>query len=117
MKTVLKYVDCVKLSIEFIIGSNAKENHEIIDNANPDDIWFHISDRPSCHVICKLPQDIVVNKKEWLKIAKQGAVVCKENSGYKKEKNVTIDYAEIRNVTKLEKPGAVTIANGKSIII
>jgi predicted ribosome quality control (RQC) complex YloA/Tae2 family protein len=117
MKTITKFIDCLKLNIDFIIGSNAQDNHNIIDDADPEDIWFHISDRPSCHVICKIPTDVEINKKALLKIVKQGAVVCKENSGYNKEKNVEIDYTFIKNVTKLDKPGAVTIINAKKIII
>ena len=35
------------------IGKNKNENWELIDNASNTDIWFHIEDQPSCHVVLK----------------------------------------------------------------
>ena len=117
MKSISRFIDSLGINIEFIIGGNAQENHDIIDAADPEDLWFHISGHPSCHVISKIPPGIDIDKKELQKIAKQGAVVCKEMSGFKKEKNVKIDYTAIKYVTKGEKPGSVNITNGKQIII
>lgn len=116
MRTIKKYIQCIDSDIEFIVGSNAADNHNIIDEASPQDMWFHISGQPSCHVICKIPENID-NKKIIQKIAIQGAVVCKENSLFKSYKNVKIDYTRIKNVTKLDKQGSVIITNSKQIII
>lgn len=115
MKTISRFIDCIKDSVDFIVGGNAQENHDIIDAAHPEDMWFHISGQASCHVICKVPEG--VDKKALLKIAKQGAVICKENSCYKSTKNVEIDYTQVKNVTKLDKPGAVTIMNAKKMMV
>ena len=117
MKTITRFVDCLKLNVEFIVGGNAQENHDIIDAADPEDLWFHLSGQASCQVICKLPEGVEIDKKILFKIAKQGAVICKENSSSKSAKNVEIDYTQVKNVTKLEKPGSVTIINNKKIII
>jgi predicted ribosome quality control (RQC) complex YloA/Tae2 family protein len=117
MKIVTKHIDCIE--IEYKVGTNAQENHDIIDEADPHDLWFHISGCSSCHVICKIP-DIIENtnnKKILQKITKQGAVVCKENSKYKSYKNVKIDYTKIKYVTKKEIPGSVVITNSKSVFI
>jgi predicted ribosome quality control (RQC) complex YloA/Tae2 family protein len=35
------------------IGQNKTENWELIDAADSTDIWFHISNHPSCHIILK----------------------------------------------------------------
>jgi predicted ribosome quality control (RQC) complex YloA/Tae2 family protein len=35
-------------------GRNAKENWAILDNAEDDDIWFHINDFPSAHIILEV---------------------------------------------------------------
>ena len=117
MKTITKFIDSLQIYVDFIVGGNAQENHNIIDDANPHDIWFHLNNVSSCHVICKIPENIEINKKAQLKIAKQGALICKENSRYYKEKNIEINYTKIIYVTKLETPGAVTIKNEKKIII
>lgn len=116
MKTISRFIDSLGINIDFIIGGNAQENHDIID-ANDNDLWFHISDKPSAHVISKIPKDLELKKDGLKKIIKQGALICKEHSKYKKEKNVSIDYTRIKNVVKEEEPGAVTLINIKKIII
>jgi predicted ribosome quality control (RQC) complex YloA/Tae2 family protein len=35
------------------IGKSAKENWKLIDDSMPNDIWFHLDDVPSSHVILK----------------------------------------------------------------
>ena len=42
-------------SIQYIIeiGQNKQDNFDIINSADLKDIWFHVSDIPSCHVILK----------------------------------------------------------------
>jgi predicted ribosome quality control (RQC) complex YloA/Tae2 family protein len=117
MKTVTRRIDSLNINVDFIVGTNAQENHDIIDAADPEDIWFHVAGYPSCHVISKIPQDLVLEKNDILKIAKQGAVVCKELSGLKKNKDVKIDWTRIKYVTKLDKPGSVSITNQKQMII
>lgn len=116
MKIVTKHIDCIDTIIEYKVGTYAQENHDIIDAADPEDLWFHISGCSSCHVICKIPEN-ANNKKILQKIAKQGAVICKENSKYKSYKNVKIDYTKIKYVTKKEIPGSVIITNSKSVFI
>jgi predicted ribosome quality control (RQC) complex YloA/Tae2 family protein len=116
MKIVTKHIDCIDMDIEYKVGTYAQENHDIIDAADPEDLWFHISGCSSCHVICKIPEN-TNNKKILQKIAKQGSVICKENSKYKSYKNVKIDYTKIKYVTKLEKPGSVIITNSKHVFI
>ena len=34
-----------------LLGKNAKENHLLIDHADPNDWWFHIDNYPSGHCI------------------------------------------------------------------
>ena len=119
MKTFIRHIDYIKTDVEFVVGGNAQENHDIIDAADPIDLWFHIAGESSCHVIAKVAKvaNIILDKKALQKIAKQGAVICKESSNYKKQKNVEIDYTRIEYVTKLETPGKVQITNVKKMII
>jgi len=117
MKCVSVFIDCIKTDIEFRIGENAKDNFEIIDAAMPTDIWFHIDGLPSEHVIASIPADIVIDKKQRLKIAKQGAVLCKQYSKYASQKNLQIIYTEIKNVVKTDVVGKVEVSNSKTIII
>ena len=45
------FIPKVNEEVHFVIGKNAKENFEIIDHSKPNDLWFHIENAPSCHVI------------------------------------------------------------------
>lgn len=117
MKTVTRHIDCLGINVDFIVGGNAQENHDIIDAADPDDLWFHVAGVPSCHVISKIPKGTLIDSKELRKVAKQGAVVCKEMSGCKKIKNVTIDWTKIKYVSKTDTAGSVSITNARQVVV
>ena len=88
-----------KVYMTFIIGKHAKHNWEILDNASPDDYFFHLSSFPSPYVIfTSIPtrQDII-----------QGAQLCREHSKYKNFKNVKVDYCPCSNLKKGNKTGEV----------
>lgn len=103
----------LEIPVIFRIGKNAKGNHEIIDLALENDMWFHIEGLPSCHVIASIPD----NTKELKSIIKKGALLCKQNSKYISQKNLPISYTLIKNVKKTEVVGSVLITNHKTIII
>jgi predicted ribosome quality control (RQC) complex YloA/Tae2 family protein len=115
MKTIIREFEFG--SIDFLVGQNAQENHDLIDGSVEQDVWFHVSGNPSCHVIGKLPQDVHLDKSDLMKIVKQGAVICKSFSKCKSDKNVKIYYTTIKNIKKLKTPGSVSIVNAKSVII
>jgi predicted ribosome quality control (RQC) complex YloA/Tae2 family protein len=115
MKQITRYIDSVKADITFTIGGNAQENSDIIDAAGPDDIWFHLDNLPSEHVIATIPEDL--DKKQILKIATQGAVLCKQYSKYASQKNLRIIYTRISDIIKTEKVGCVIALNQKTLII
>jgi len=115
MKTIMREMDFGQ--IDFLVGQNAQENHDLIDGAFEQDLWFHVSGNPSCHVIGKMPQDVDLDKSDITKIVKQGAIICKSFSKFKSDKNIKIDYAHVKNVTKLKIKGSVSITNAKYIII
>jgi predicted ribosome quality control (RQC) complex YloA/Tae2 family protein len=104
------------MNINFQIGKNAQDNFNIIDQANENDLWFHLADYPSCHVIASIP-NLNISKKELKKIIKQGALLCKINSKYKKENNLEVIYTEVKNVKKTEVIGEVITSNIKTIFI
>lgn len=115
MKIQEVFIPSLNKSITFNIGENASDNWCIIDAANDEDIWFHIADKPSCHVIAIMP--IKLSKKEQKYVVTQGALLCKTNSKYKSERNLRISYTKIRNVKKADIVGSVQIYNGSTITI
>lgn len=94
------------------IGQNALDNWNIIDDANENDIWFHVENYPSCHIILKSG-----DKKPHKCVIKYCAFLCKSYSKYKSQKNIVICYTKISNVTKGDKIGLVNICNSKTITI
>jgi len=105
----------LQIEVDYVIGKNASENFEIIDNAEDYHIWFHAKDNPSSHVIAKLEDDL--KKKELRYIIKQGAILCKQHSKLTNQKNVDIIYTQIKNITKTDIPGSVYTQNEKTITI
>ena len=116
MKVQTRYIPSLKKEVQFTIGQDAEDNFTIIDNSEPNDIWFHLADESSAHVIAKIP-DIKLDKKQKRQIITQGAVICKENSKSKSKKGVSIIYAEIQNVSKSTPIGTVIVNNKKTIVI
>ena len=100
--------------IKFYIGLNAKGNFDIIDLSDSYDLWFHIDNKPSCHVIAFIPNNI--DDKNMKYIIEHGAKLCKNNSKYKLEK-VKVIYTTIENVKKTKTIGSVEISNEKSIFV
>ena len=63
MKTISRYISALGDDMEYIVGQHANDNFEIIDNSKEDDIWFHINNEPSGHVIAIIPDTINLSKK------------------------------------------------------
>ena len=105
------------------VGQNAKENWYLIDRADDFDLWFHLDDLPSGHVVIKeiLNKKVISTSKddffdypyELINIASQ---YCKAQSKYKNSK-VTIIYTTINNVKKGKDIGSVFIKKSKYIIL
>ena len=96
-----------------IIGKNKKDNWKIIDEASPNDIWFHVDNFPSSHVILKNENnDLLKNIPK--QIIKRCACLCKSHSSVPSMKNCEIVYTQISNVKKTNIVGQVVTQNTKS---
>ena len=87
-----------------IIGQNASENWKIIDNCDPDDIWFHLKSLPSPHVVCS-----DVSKLEMC------AKLCVQYSKYKNFKHLKIIYTNVGNLCKGNNIGSVYFKCNKKV--
>lgn len=114
MKTDVVYLKNINRDIVYLIGTNAQDNFDVIDASQPDDLWFHVKDMPSCHVVAKIPDDIS-DRKQILSIAKRGAILCKQHSKYSSVQNLEIIYTAIKNVEKTAIPGSVNTTSTKSV--
>jgi predicted ribosome quality control (RQC) complex YloA/Tae2 family protein len=117
MKVVTRYIEAVRDDVEFWIGENAADNFSIIDAAKAIDLWFHVSQQPSCHVIAVMPQGKKFDKKQIHKIVVQGALLCKQHSRFASVRDLSVDYAPIANLNKTDKLGCVTMESYKSITL
>jgi predicted ribosome quality control (RQC) complex YloA/Tae2 family protein len=117
MKTVQRYIDAIRETVDFWVGENAADNDTLLDRADGGDLWFHVSGRPSCHVIARLGLDREYTKKEIHKIAIQGGVICKQYSKYRSERAVPIVYTRREQVTKTRVVGKVEVDTYYSITI
>jgi predicted ribosome quality control (RQC) complex YloA/Tae2 family protein len=113
MKTELLHIP---FPVTFYIGRSQQENHDVIDLGGPDDIWFHVADQSSCHVVAVLP--VGCDRKQRSKIIRHGARLCKQyTNSVKSATHVPITYALISHVTKDTVPGRVHITGERTILI
>jgi predicted ribosome quality control (RQC) complex YloA/Tae2 family protein len=119
---IIKNIDFSEysLNINFYIGKNAYGNDEILEICKNNDIWFHVKDNHSSHVIASI-SDIPdkINDIIFEKIIEKGAILCKEHSKYKNDNNLEIIYTNIINIEKPKRcsQGTVIVLNSKIIII
>jgi predicted ribosome quality control (RQC) complex YloA/Tae2 family protein len=95
-----------------LIGQNKNENSEIISSSHEDDVWFHVEDMPSCHVILR---HITGVKKYPKQVIKRCAYLCKIHSKAKTLPRCTIIYTHLSNVTTTDVIGEVVTRNTKWI--
>lgn len=95
-----------------LIGKNKIDNNDLIDEADKKDIWFHVQDMPSCHVLLKHNINV---KKYPQQVIKRCAYLCKIHSKAKTLHKCNIIYTTISNITKTNHMGEVVANNLKTI--
>jgi predicted ribosome quality control (RQC) complex YloA/Tae2 family protein len=97
------------------IGKSAQENWNLIDSSDDNDLWFHLEDESSPHVILQTNN---TNKNKISKnVIKACAIYCKQYSKLKSNQNVSIIYTEIKNIKKTNIVGSVITTNIKKLLI
>ena len=98
------------VNITLRLGQNAKENHLLIDDADPNDWWFHLDNLPSGHCIVE---------KEKLNgtLINTAASLVKQNTKYKDLQKVKVKYLQIKNIKKTKNPGEVKLLTKGNIIV
>jgi len=95
---------CGNKEYHVLIGQNSYENTELVDTSDQKNIWFHVANTPSCHLVlkteCKI-RDVPVQVIKWC------AITCKNHSKSKSVQNCEIIYTQIENVETTKIPGQV----------
>jgi predicted ribosome quality control (RQC) complex YloA/Tae2 family protein len=112
MKTEIFQHKMVEYTI--YIGQNKQDNFDIIDAASSSDVWFHVSDFPSCHVILKNDEKISSIPHQ---VIKRCAYLCKIHSKAKTQSKCYISYTTIDNIKKTEIVGKVQVKNYKTVSV
>lgn len=98
------------------IGKNKEENWQLIDASDSNDVWFHIDDQPSCHVVLKNENNIKLRDFPR-QVLKRAAYLCKINSAAKRSPKCDVVYAHISAITKTSIVGQVAVANNATKLI
>jgi len=97
-------------NITYRLGRNANENFQLIDNASPDDWWFHLDGHPSGHVI--IDSDIIDTP-----IKMFAGQLVKDYSKMKYIKNVKIVFTQVKNIVKTKVIGTVILKQSEFFYI
>jgi len=109
--------------IKYYVGSNAKENWELLDIMklnNENYVWFHLNSFTSPYVIMLATLDTIksihdnsgniIPENEFLIY---GGELCRRYSKYKFMSDIKIMYVPIKKLIKSDKLGSVSVS-GKS---
>jgi predicted ribosome quality control (RQC) complex YloA/Tae2 family protein len=91
----------------YVIGKDAKDNTRIIESSFEYDVWFHVKDQPSPHLIYRNPQMHSLDTLRQTGILYQMAIQLKKHSKCSKENNVVFIYCYIKNLKTTSTPGLV----------
>ena len=77
---------------KIMLGTSERENIHLLENSKASDFWFHLKDRPSCHVI-------VQNSKKTIpdSVINQAAILCAKFS-VDFSGTYEVDFTQRRNV-------------------
>jgi predicted ribosome quality control (RQC) complex YloA/Tae2 family protein len=110
-------IDTIDISILYIAGKNAKENQQLTLESLNKDLWFHLADYPSAHLVCKI-NDQEFTRIQLVKIVERGARLLKSISNKQKSMpNLSVHYTYMENVENTDVDGLVNITSFKTIII
>lgn len=101
------FIDGYKISV----GRNAKENQKLLEMARAEDLWFHIKDVPSSHLIIhcgkQMPPNAILHKSAEILV---GLYAARKGVG-----DFVVDFTK-RRFVKLSQNAQVTYAKHTSII-
>jgi predicted ribosome quality control (RQC) complex YloA/Tae2 family protein len=91
------------------VGKNAIENDKLVDNADKEHYWFHLSKFVSCHAILE-SDDPSKSSKQF------AAEKVKENSKYGSFKGLKVDCIQVKHIKQENTPGLVSLLKKPQII-
>ena len=90
--------------VNIYVGRNAKQNWELLENADDNDIWMHLDKLPSCYVIIDSNSSSPINKTH-IKYAAQLCVTYSKTKIPNDVKGIYYIYTNCKNVKKGKSTG------------
>lgn len=84
-----------------VVGKSKEENWKLLDESNPNYLFFHLTSFPSCYVILQTEEKVDNN------VIIECASLCLNNTKFRHLKNVYVDYTVVENVKKGDKVGEI----------
>lgn len=101
---------------EFHIGKNAKDNTQLVLSSEPLDVWFHIADFPSAHLVYHNTERAALDTLRSNGTIYRMAVELKKWSKYRKYPNIKVIYCYVQDVTLTSTPGRVIAGNVRHLM-
>ena len=98
------------------IGKNKEENDKLCDTSLATDVWFHLENEPSCHVVLKNIDNLKLRDIPR-QVIKRCSYLCKINSKSKIQSKSKIMYTRMENVKKTSQIGQVLVEIYKIVLV
>jgi len=102
MITFIRTIDDIEIT--YLVGKNQSENHPLIKSSEPDDLWFHLADLPSAHVVAQVAA-LTLTEEQEMKMIIEGIEILKTKM--KQIEPTNVNMCHIKNIICLNEPGKV----------
>lgn len=92
---------------EFQIGKSAQDNTQLILSSEPLDVWFHVADAPSAHLVYHNENQVDLDLLRSNGTIYRMALELKKRSKYRKLPNIKVIYCYVKDVVLTDTPGRV----------
>lgn len=96
---------------EFQIGKNAEDNTRLVLSSGPLDVWFHIADLPSAHLVYRNHNGASLDVLRSNGTIYRMALELKKRSKYRKFQGIKVIYCCVQDVVITSSPGRVHTSN------
>ena len=100
----------------FYVGCNRQDNWDLIDGARAWDLWFHLENEPSSHVVLEMEEGSRFGTIPRT-VIKHGADLCKQHSSSCSKSKCPVIYTTVDKLVKGRSIGSVNISGDVKRVI
>ena len=134
VKIVTKYIPSLKINFVYKLGRISKNIFELLKDSNSDDLLFNLHYGSNFYVVAcfrnltyntlddEMPNYYNLkfdnlDESQKKQILRQGALICKQYSRLRSNKNVNVSYTKIENICKNDMKDNILFFNSKIITV